>query len=277
MDSGFGYYDENNDASVKPTLAFNNSLNFSKPYVQARLASDRTGPSVWWPQRYPYNPGSVNASKAEGWTVQHYSRDFAIYTYAFDVSGISTARAMVRVHSSNGIDESDDTYKVYDPAAMVGRPGLNITPSKVGAWRSVPLQMRDLRPQMNGVDWVRTTKDTLQVVPAQEIGNLYYAYLSDYRNQYLDYYIAMTDARVNLTRSQMQHVYGGAGTYRATTTGSAPATSCNSSACSGWQVKNNTWRSLANSPMALEAKLRRVGSMSVQGSSITRKPLSAFR
>ena len=63
MDSGFGYYDENKDDSVKPTLAFNNSLAFSRPYVQAHLAQDRTGPSVWWPQRYPYNPGSVNASE----------------------------------------------------------------------------------------------------------------------------------------------------------------------------------------------------------------------
>ena len=51
MDSGFGYYDENQDDIVKPTLAFNNSLYFSKPYVQDRLAQDRTGPSVWWPQR----------------------------------------------------------------------------------------------------------------------------------------------------------------------------------------------------------------------------------
>ena len=220
MDSGFGYYDENQDDSVKPTLAFNNSLAFSKPYVQARLTQDRTGPSIWWPQRYPYNPGSVNASKAEGWTVQHYSRDFALYTYAFDVSGIASARAMVRVHSGNGIDESDDTYKVYDPAALAGRPGLNLTPSKVGAWRAVPLQVRDLRPQMNGVDWIRTTKDTLQVVPAQEIGNLYYAYLSDYRNQYLDYYIEMTDTRGNVTRSEIQQVYVGAGTYRATASGS---------------------------------------------------------
>ena len=81
-------------ADVKPTLAFNNSLSFSKPYVQANLAQDHTGPSVWWPQRYPYNPGSVNASKAEGWTVQHYSKDFAIYTYAYDVSGIAYYQAL---------------------------------------------------------------------------------------------------------------------------------------------------------------------------------------
>lgn len=220
MDSGFGYYDENKDDSVKPTLAFNNSLAFAKPYVQARLTGDRTGPSLWWPQRYPYNPGSVNASKAEGWTVQHYSRDFAIYTYGYDVSGISSARVMVRPHTGTSIDASDDTYKVYDPAAMVGRPGLSITPSKVGAWRALPMQVRDLRAQMNGVDWVKTTKDTLQVVPAQEIGNLYYSYVSDYRNQYLDYYIEMTDARGNVSKSEIQQVYVGAGTYRATTTGS---------------------------------------------------------
>jgi chitodextrinase len=220
MDSGFGYYDENKDDDVKPTLAFNNSLAFSKPYVQARLAQDHTGPSVWWPQRYPYNPGSVNASKAEGWTVQHYSKDFAIYTYGYDVSGIASARVKVRVHSSNSIDASDDTYKLYDPSALAGAPGLSVTPSKVGPWQSFPMQMRDLRPDMNGVDWIPTTRDTLAVIPAQEIGNLYYTYLSDFRNQLLDYYVEMTDTRGNVTRSDIQQVFVGAGTYTPSTTGS---------------------------------------------------------
>lgn len=214
MDSGFGYYDENKDDVVKPTLAFNNSLAFSKPYVSANLAKDRTGPSVWWPQRYPYNPGSVNGSKAEGWTVQHYSQDFAVYTYGFDVLGIASAKLMVRVHSQNAIDNDDDTYKVYSPKKMVGKPGLNITPSKVGAWKAYPMQVRDMKPSMNGVSWVQPTMDTLKVVPAQEIGNLYYAYLSEYRNQLLDYYVKMTDAAGNVTRSEIQQVYVGAGTYR---------------------------------------------------------------
>ncbi|MES2324650.1 MAG: carbohydrate binding domain-containing protein [Pseudomonadota bacterium] len=220
MDSGFGYYDENKDDSVKPTLAFNNSLAFSKPYVQANLASDRTGPSAWWPQRYPYNPGSVNGSKAEGWTVQHYSRDFALYTYAYDVSGITSARAMVRVHASNNIDATDDTYKVYDPAAMSGQPGLSITPSKVGAWLPYNMQVRDLQADMNGVAWNAATRDTLAVLPAQEIGDLYYVYLSDFRNQLLDYYIELTDAKGNVTKTEIQQVFVGAGKYRATGTGS---------------------------------------------------------
>ena len=220
MDSGFGYYDENKDDDVKPTLAFNNSLAFSKPYVQSNLAQDRTGPSVWWPQRYPYNPGSVNASKAEGWTVQHYSKDFAIYTYAYDVSGIASAKVKVRVHSSNSINASDDTYKVYDPAAMSAVPGLSITPASVGAWEDYPMQVRDLQQDMNGVAWVPTTRDTLAVLPAQEIGDLYYVYLSNYRNQLLDYYVEMTDNAGNVTRSEIQQVFVGAGTYTATGTGS---------------------------------------------------------
>jgi chitodextrinase len=220
MDSGFGYYDENKDDSVKPTLAFNNSLAFSKPYVQANLAQDHTGPSVWWPQRYPYNPGSVNASKAEGWTVQHYSNDFAIYTYAYDVSGISSAKVKVRVHSSNTINASDDTYKVYDPAAMAGTAGLSITPGNVGTWTEYDMQVRDLQADMNGVAWNATTKDTLAVLPAQEIGDLYYTYLSNYRNQLLDYYVEATDSKGNVTRSEIQQVYVGAGKYTPTTTGS---------------------------------------------------------
>ncbi|MFL6660203.1 MAG: carbohydrate binding domain-containing protein, partial [Massilia sp.] len=220
MDSGFGYYDENKDDSVKPTLAFNNSLSFSKPYVDANLANDRTGPSAWWPQRYPYNPGSVNGSKAEGWTVQHYSNDFGIYTYAYDVSGISTAKVMVRVHTSNNIDASDDTYKVYDPAAMAGQSGLSITPANVGAWQAYPMQVRDLQSDMNGVAWNANTRDTLAVLPAQETGDLYYTYLSAYRNQLLDYYIELTDTKGNVTKTDIQQVFVGAGRYRATSTGS---------------------------------------------------------
>ena len=220
MDSGFGYYDENKDDSVKPTLAFNNSLAFSKPYVQANLANDRTGPSAWWPQRYPYNPGSVNGSKAEGWTVQHYSNDFGIYTYAYDVSGIASARVMVRVHATNTIDATDDAYKVYDPAALAGTPGLSINTASVGAWRPYIMQVRDLQADMNGVAWNAATRDTLAVLPAQESGDLYYAYLSDFRNQLLDYYIELTDAKGNVTKTEIQQVFVGAGKYRATTTGS---------------------------------------------------------
>ncbi|UUZ56274.1 hypothetical protein LP419_14190 [Massilia sp. H-1] len=44
--------------------------------------------------------------------------------------------------------------------------------------------------------------------------------MSDYRNQLLDYYIELTDSKGNVTRTDIQQVFVGAGRYRATTNGS---------------------------------------------------------
>lgn len=213
MDSGFGYYDENVDDSVKPALSFNQSLYFSKPYVTQKLAKDKTGPSVWWPQRYPYNPGSANVSKAEGWTLQHYNNVFSIYTYAFDTSGISDIKVKIRTHRDKTANAADNTFKVYDPAALKASGVSGVDPDKVGDWVTYPMNVRDLSADINGVDWQASSKATMQKVPATEIGNLYYSYISDYRDQLLDYYIEATDAKGNVTRSDIQQVYVGAGKY----------------------------------------------------------------
>ncbi|WP_405110138.1 carbohydrate binding domain-containing protein [Paenibacillus sp. FSL K6-1217] len=214
MDSGFGYYDENVDDSVKPALSFNQSLYFSKPYVSQKLAKDKTGPSVWWPQRYPYNPGSANVSKAEGWTLQHYNNAFAIYTYAFDTSGISEIKVKVRAHRDKTADAADNTFKVYDPAGLAAAGIANIDPAKVGAWTEYPMNVRDLSADINGVDWQPSSKTIMQKVPATDIGNLYFSYISDYRDQLLDYYIEAKDAKGNVTQSDIQQVYVGAGKYK---------------------------------------------------------------
>ncbi len=212
IDSGFGYYDENVDDGVKPTISFNQSLNFTEPYVTSNLGKDRTGPSIWWPQRYPYNPGSANASKAEGWAKMYMDNEFAIYTYAYDVSGISDIKVKVRVHTDKRASATDKTYRLYDPAAHADDPLVD--PSKVGAWVSYSMKERDLTPDINGVSWQPSSTATFKVVPAKKIGNLFYTYLSDYRDQLLDYYIEATDNKGNITRSEIQQVYVGAGRYK---------------------------------------------------------------
>lgn len=211
IDSGFGYYDENVDDNVKPTLSFNQSLYFSEPYVHTNLGKDRTGPSLWWPQRYPHNPGSVNNSKAEGWATLYTDNVFAIYTYAYDVSEISDIQVKIRVHKNPSADPKDKTYQLYDPAAHANDP--NVTPSNVGDWINYSMNMRDLEPDINGVVWQPAGKSTFDVVPAQKIGNLYYTYFDNYRNQLLDYYIEATDANGNITKSDIQQVFVGAGRY----------------------------------------------------------------
>jgi hypothetical protein len=212
IDSGFGYYDENIDDGVKPTLSFNQSLHFTEPYVAAHQAQDRTGPSLWWPQRYPYNPGSANASKAEGWAKMYMDNEFAIYTYAYDVSDVANIQLKVRVHTNKSADPKDKTFKLYDPVAHSGE--ANVDPSRVGSWVSYDMKERDLSADINGVSWQPSSTAAFQVVPAQKIANLYFTYLNQYRDQLLDYYIEATDAKGNVTKSTIQQVYVGAGRYK---------------------------------------------------------------
>ncbi len=212
IDSGFGYYDENVDDGVKPTVSFNQSLNFSMPYVESQLGKDKTGPSVWWPQRYPYNPGSANSSKAEGWATIYADTKFAIYTYAYDVSGITDLQLKVRVHKNKRADATDKTFKLYNPAAHSS--DANVDPSRVGAWESVTMKVRDLTPDMNGVAWQPSGKAMFNVVPAKKIGDMYYSYLDKYQDQLLDYYVQATDSKGNVTRSDIQQVYVGTGRFK---------------------------------------------------------------
>ncbi|WP_427976566.1 PKD domain-containing protein [Agarivorans sp.] len=213
IDSGFGYYDENVDDGVKPTVSFNQSLHFTQPYVEANLSQDQTGPSIWWPQRYPYNPGSANSSKAEGWATVYADTKFAIYTYGYDVSGIQDIKVKVRVHTDKWATATDKTFKLYDPSAHASDP--NVDPSRVGEWQTFSMTERDLSGDINGVDWQPSGKEMFEVVPAEKIGNMYFSYIDQYQEQLLDYYIEATDSKGNVTRSEIQQVYVGAGQFSA--------------------------------------------------------------
>lgn len=209
IDSGFGYYDENTDDNVKPTLGFNQSLYFTEPYVQKNLAKDKTGPSMWWVQRYPTNPGSANVGKAEGWVPIHADNTFVIYTYAYDVSGIRDVKVYVRPHKNKSMKATDIAPRVYDPKSVSGADA-----TQVGEWKEYSTKVRDLTPDMNGVAW-QVQKETLNynVLPAKKIGSTYYAYINDYRDQLVDYYMEATDNLGNVTKSEINHTYVGAGRY----------------------------------------------------------------
>lgn len=213
IDSGFGYYDENTDDNVKPTLGFNQSLFFTEPYVQKNLAKDKTGPSMWWVQRYPTNPGSVNSGKAEGWTTIYADNTWAIYTYAFDASGIEDVKVYIRPHKAKRMGPTDIAPRVYDPSKFAGQPNVDV--DQVGEWKAYPTKMRNLEADINGVGWQTAAPHLLyNVLGAKKIGNTYYAYINEYRDQLVDYYMEATDKLGNVTRSEIQHTYVGAGRYK---------------------------------------------------------------
>ena len=214
IDSGFGYYDENVDDGVKPTISFNQSLHFSVPYVTQNIAEDRTGPSIWWPQRWPYNPGSANKSKAEGWTLHYFDNNFVIYTYGYDVSGIKNIRVRIRKHKNKVADPLDRTYQVYNPQLLKDKGVPQINPGNVGEWISYPMERRDLTSDINGVEWQPSGQEIMEIVPAEKIGNLYFSYIGDYRDELIDYYIEAVDTKDNVSRSEIQQVYVGTGKFK---------------------------------------------------------------
>ncbi len=213
IDSGFGYYDENTDDNVKPTLSFNQSLFFTEPYVEKNLSKDKTGPSMWWVQRYPTNPGSANSGKAEGWTTAYADNTFVIYTYAYDVSGIDDVTVYIRPHKADRMGPTDIAPRVYEPKKFAGKANVDV--DQVGEWKAYPTKMRDLTPDINGVAWQNSAPNkNYAVVPGQKIGNTYYAYINDYRDQLVDYYMEAKDKLGNVTKSEIQHTYVGAGRYK---------------------------------------------------------------
>ncbi len=143
MDSGFGYYDENTDDHVKPSLSFNQSLYFSKKYMADKSHKDKTGPSIWWTQRYPYNPGSVNNSKAEGWATLHANRRFALYTYAYDLNKIKNLRFAVRAHKFKRFDPEDISYELYNLKDHKSNP--RVKNSNLYTWKYYSATKRSLK------------------------------------------------------------------------------------------------------------------------------------
>ena len=82
--------------------------------------NDRSSQSPW-ANTYFYRDylfdnltGSANSSKAEGWATIYADTTFAIYTYAYDVSGITDVQVKVRVHTNKRADAKDKTFKLYN-------------------------------------------------------------------------------------------------------------------------------------------------------------------
>ena len=212
MDSGFGYYDENTDDHVKPSLSFKQSLYFSKRFMQNKKHKDKTGPSIWWPQRYPYNPGSVNNSKAQGWATLHANTRFALYTYAYDLNGIKNLRFAIRVHPFKRFDPEDISYELYEPRKHSAN--ARVKHPELARWKFYPAKKRSLQADINGVAWQKgDNAKVMQTIPGEEIADLYYHYFNEFKDELIDYYVEAEDYKGNITKSAIQHVYVGTGLY----------------------------------------------------------------
>lgn len=174
--SCYWYWDGTEEWDSKPATA----ANLAVGKVAAVLASgtDKTGPSIYHPQREPYNPG------AKEWDVVQPS-DFTVWSYVYDLSGLRSVKLKYRI-DKDGVNpltsNQNETYAGGD---------------EVGPWQEI---------EMTGKN-IGSITNPLPEYKAQE----YSAEVKGLKDVLVDYYIEATDTKGNVARSMILHVYVGDG------------------------------------------------------------------
>lgn len=206
LDSGFNYYGGlGNDDEVKPSLATRRAIEKLSSYVNARLPNDRTPPSVFKPQRFPWNPGGYtfgwfNSIPGDKRYLKKMPSEFYIWTHVYDVSGVASVNLKVRLDGDGLNPLSNNQNETY-----VGGP-------EVGSWLTIPMTKRALprtQPELNAA---ANNSQINYFITSPELADYYFAKVTnatvpDFQGKLLDYYIEATDARGNVSKSDIQHVF----------------------------------------------------------------------
>ncbi len=194
-ESGYMYYGTALDMEIKQTLACNNAVAHADPVIGG--GSDEVAPTIWIPQRLPWNPGGYGGGSLWGYpggAGLPMSQDFYVWTFVYDVSGVARVDLMVRVDDDGENPMTDDANETYDGGAGVG------------AWQPHPMTRRAFPAEnVHGDPSIDFT-----VMP-DYIADEYHAHLDGFEDELLDYYVEAEDSLGHVKRSPIQHVWVGSG------------------------------------------------------------------
>ena len=206
LDSGFNYYGGlGNDDECKPPLANLRAIELLRANgcdQEALSATDTVAPSMFRPQRFPYNPGGYtfgwfNYTSQDGSYRKKMGSDFYVWTHVYDVSGIPDGGVKLFVRADN------DGYNPVDSIQNETFEGGD----EVGEWLEIPMEKRVLP---STTDELNALADNGQInyeyAPAA-VADYYFAKVTQFRGQLVDYYVEATDNKGNMTRSDIQHVW----------------------------------------------------------------------
>jgi hypothetical protein len=138
--------------------------------------TDNTPPSIFLPQRDPWNPGGTE------FTVQQNS-DMTVWTYVHDVRGL--ARVDLKFREDN--DGVNDIHSIDNETYIGG--------SDVGAWQTVAMTGTAIASQTNPEPFYKAKEYSAQITGKTEV--------------LLDYYVEAEDNDGNIAKSPIQHVWIG--------------------------------------------------------------------
>ncbi|MDP8210454.1 MAG: dockerin type I domain-containing protein [Candidatus Stygibacter australis] len=177
--SCYWYWDgsQNGIWDSHPARAANMAVNAALPYVNG--AADATPPTIYLPQREPYNPGGTE------WNVSM-SPDFTVWTYVYDHSGLQDVVLKYRLDNDGINDDLTSDNELYAGGADVG----------------------------NWIELAMTGQDEPSETDPQPLYKAmhYEAEISEYNEILLDYYVEAIDNEGNVQKSVIQHVWIGDGT-----------------------------------------------------------------
>jgi len=202
-ESGYMYYGNALDFEIKPTLGCNNAVAFADPVIAS--GDDAVAPTIWLPQRLPWNPGGYGGGSLWGYPGGNgavMSQDFHVWTFAYDVSGLARVEFNYRIDADGSNPMTDDENETY-----AGGSG-------VGSWQAVAMTERDF-PAGN----VHAHPEIDFSVMPDYIADQYWVHLQGFEDVLLDYYVEAEDSLGLIKRSPIQHVWVGSG-------GSAPSDTC---------------------------------------------------
>ncbi|HUJ70968.1 MAG TPA: carbohydrate binding domain-containing protein, partial [Verrucomicrobiae bacterium] len=185
LDSGFVYYGCSGTHCASAVVAQSNAVRNVDTIINGNTSLDTTPPTVFIPQRSPWNPGGANFGPEYqlngNWNAAPATNtDFWVWTYAYDVSGIANVTLLYR---SNGSNEppTQDEFKTYAGGA------------DTGSWVQQPMTKRVVAPVLSA--------------SPEYIADYYYTKVTGLSDTYVDYYVTATDTRGNTYNSPIQHVY----------------------------------------------------------------------
>ena len=206
LDSGFNYYGgKGNDDECKPPLANANSINCLKDngYTSSRLsAADQTPPSIFRPQRFPYNPGGYtfgwfNTTPTDSRYRKKMGSDFYVWTHAYDVSGIPDGGVILHVRKDK--DGVNPLNSIQNETYAGG--------NEVEEWIDIPMTKRVLPRTTAELNAAANAGDINYEFEPAENADYYFAKVDMFRGALVDYYIEARDTRGNTYKSDIQHVW----------------------------------------------------------------------
>ncbi len=158
-----------------PTRAANLAYSFS----QQVSGNDLTPPTIFIPQRKPYNPGSTE------WGIVQ-TNNVKIWSYVYDISGLQYVKLKYRVSESEILTSGSFVYNG-------------------GIWNEIEMTGTDI-PSMTSMQPTVKSKE-------------FNAEITGLNDKMIDYYIEAKDNNGNISKSPLKHVWIGNGTGGGTTTG----------------------------------------------------------